>query len=234
MPGDCTFCKIQETTGKQPIFIIICHTFITYVSCVLILIYTSIFQVNGKMAKGLPVTAPKRKAFTKWLADHCFTIQGDYLYHRNCLNKMGAGQYTILSLHVTCSNLTHINAGNNNTLAKVRKKVQLAFNNNTTTDLTTKTSGSNKSKPPFMRVLFGLFVLANRTTNGRKTSTIRFWLHSNFARLAHHPEREQEKEEESFNEAFIKYFLQLQFAGLLLCECCFFLMVFLMELLLQK
>lgn len=67
----------------------------------------------------------------------------------------------------------------------------------------------NNTKPEFFRVLFAAFVKNNRSSNGRAQG-VRFWIHSEYKHLIHHPERPHEKKEDSFFESFRNFLSNLQ------------------------
>ena len=67
----------------------------------------------------------------------------------------------------------------------------------------------NNTKPEFFRVLFVAFVKNNRSAN-RRSQRVKFWINSEYKHLIYHPERPNEKKEDSFFESFRNFLSNLQ------------------------
>jgi hypothetical protein len=70
----------------------------------------------------------------------------------------------------------------------------------------------NNTKDDFLRVLFAAFVKNNRSPNGRSKG-VQYWIHSQYKHLTHHPERDNEKKEDSFFESFCDFLIDFQVKG---------------------
>jgi hypothetical protein len=57
-----------------------------------------------------------------------------------------------------------------------------------------RTLNKNAAKPDIVRLLFGVFIKSNRTTNGRQSGKVRNWLHGHIKRLSFHAEKDPEEQ----------------------------------------
>lgn len=72
----------------------------------------------------------------------------------------------------------------------------------------------NNKKDDFLKVLFAAFVKSNRSSNGRSQG-VQYWIHSQYKHLTYHPERENERKEDSFLVSFCDFLKNFQDKGII-------------------
>jgi hypothetical protein len=70
----------------------------------------------------------------------------------------------------------------------------------------------NNAKDDFLKILFAAFVKSNRSSNGRSQG-VQYWINSQYKHLTYHPERANERKEDSFFESFCDFLRNLQEKG---------------------
>ena len=114
----------------------------------------------------------------------------------------------------------YLSTGTRKTLQTVKQGVDKTMKQNPMLTTISKQMGKqpNNTKDEFLGVLFAAFVKSNRSPNGR-SKRVQYWIHSQYKHLTYHPEKDNERKEDSFFESFCEFLVNFQDKGGKISTC---------------